>query len=154
MTNIDINAVRAELAQALSKKFDDSTGVAIYGAGDTAERWFNSFLDEEEITPKYFIDDTPSKRGTTFLGKPIVTFEEAHALCKSFVIVPCSYDARTIEFMSKSFHENPVEKGEFCSSLDKSSSKKSNTSKISFACVQNTYSSKELQNSPFSTGFS
>lgn len=118
MTNIDINAVRAELAQALSKKFDDSTGVAIYGAGDTAERWFNSFLDEEEITPKYFIDDTPSKRGTTFLGKPIVTFEEAHTLCKSFVIVLCSYDARTIEFMSKSFHENPVEKGEFCSSFD------------------------------------
>lgn len=118
MTNFDVNAVRAELVQALRKKFDDSTGVAVYGAGDTAERWFNSFLDEEEIAPKYFIDDTPSKKGTTLAGKPIITFEEAHALCKSFVIVPCSYDSHTVELMSKSFHENPIEKSEFCNSFD------------------------------------
>lgn len=118
MSNTDVKAIREELTQALSRKFDDSVGVAVYGAGDTAERWFNSFLDGETIAPKYFIDDTPSKRGKTFWGKPIITFEEAHTLCKSFVIIPCSYVQHTRDFMAKSFREYPIEGAIFCDSFD------------------------------------
>ena len=119
MNVIDTKAIREELAQALSRTFDSSVGVAVYGTGDTAERWFNSFLDEETIAPKFFIDDTPSKRGKTFWGKPIITFEEAHTLCKSFVIIPCSYVQHTRELMEKSFREHPIEGATFCDCFDK-----------------------------------
>lgn len=66
MYQTDTKALREELAQALRRKFDDSHGIAVYGAGDTAERWFASFL-EGDVVPTCFIDDTPGKAGTLFL---------------------------------------------------------------------------------------
>lgn len=119
MNSFDITAIREDLAQALSKTFDDSRGVAAYGAGDTAERWFASFLDgEESDLPDYFIDDTPGKKGTDLFGRPIISFKDAHDLCKSFLIIPCSIVPRTREIMENSLRENPIENAIFCPSFD------------------------------------
>lgn len=65
MYQTDTKALREELAQALRRKFDDSHGIAVYGAGDTAERWFASFL-EGDVVPTCFIDDTPARQEPFF----------------------------------------------------------------------------------------
>ena len=117
MSNVDVKAIREELAQALSRKFDDSKGIALYGAGDTAERWFASFL-EGDIVPTCFIDDTPGKQGGTLCGRPIVSFEEAHALCKHFLMIPCSIIPQTRNIMERSLRDNPIEGAQICSVFD------------------------------------
>ena len=108
MNQIDIKALREELAQALSRKFDDSRGVAVYGAGDTAEHWFASFL-EGDVIPTYFIDDTPGKAGTLFLGIPVISLEEAREKCKCFAILLCSIVPETRKKMAASLKKYPVE---------------------------------------------
>lgn len=107
MNSIDVKAVREELAQALSRKFDDSHGIALYGAGDTAERWFAPFL-EGEVVPDCFIDDTPGKAGTLFFGKPVITLEEARVKCESFVILLASIVPETREKMADSLKKRPI----------------------------------------------
>lgn len=119
MNSIDVKKIREKLAQALSRKFDSSKGIAVYGAGDTAERWFASFLEGDgDIVPDYFIDDTPGKQGGFLCGKPIISFEEAHALCKSFLIFPCSIVPETRRIMEKSLQDDPIEGAEFCPVFD------------------------------------
>lgn len=113
MHNIDINTVREELVQALSKEFDDSKGIAVYGAGDTAERWFAPFL-EGDVVPDYYIDDTPGKAGTLLYGKPVISFEEAHSKCKSFLILLASIVPRTREIMADALRQYPIEGAEVC----------------------------------------
>jgi len=114
MDNIDVKAIREELAKALSRTFDDSKGLAVYGAGDTAERWFAPFL-EGDIVPDYFIDDTPGKNGTFLYNKPIISFEEAHTKCKSFLIIPCSIIKKTCGIMLDSLQKHPIEAAKVCS---------------------------------------
>ncbi len=119
INSLDMQAIRQELVQALGRALGGGKGVAVYGAGDTAERWFASFLDDEESDlPDYFIDDTPGKKGTSLFGRPIISFEDAHTLCKSFLIVPCSYVPRTIDIMEASFRKDPIEEAVFCRSFD------------------------------------
>lgn len=117
MNKIDIKAIREELARALSKKFDDSKGLAVYGAGDTAERWFALFLEGDAI-PSCFIDDTPGKAGAFFLGKPVISLEEARKKCESFLIIPCSIVPRTREIMEESLRRNPIKNAKFCASFE------------------------------------
>lgn len=113
MNPIDTKAVREELAQALSRKFDDSVGVAVYGAGDTAERWFAPFL-EGDVVPDCFIDDTPGKAGTLLYNKPVIGFEEAHEKCKSFLILLGSIVPGTREIMADSLRKHPIEGADVC----------------------------------------
>lgn len=117
MSNVDVKAIREELVQALSRKFDDSKGIAVYGAGDTAERWFAPFL-EGDVAPTCFIDDTPGKRGTFLYGKPIVSFEEAHSKCKSFLILLASIVPGTREIMVDSLRKHPIEGVEVCTNWE------------------------------------
>lgn len=113
MNNIDIKTIREELVQALSKEFDDSKGLAVYGAGDTAERWFATFL-EGDVVPDCFIDDTPGKAGTFLYGKPVIDFKEAHTKCKSFLILLASIVPKTRKIMTESLQKNPIEGAEIC----------------------------------------
>lgn len=117
MNPIDTKAVREELAQALSRKFDDSVGVAVYGAGDTAERWFAPFL-EGDVMPDCFIDDTPGKAGTLLYGKPVISFEEAHEECKSFLILLGSMVPRSKDIMADSLRKDPIEGACVCREWD------------------------------------
>lgn len=113
MNNIDVKTTREELAQALSRTFDDSKGIAVYGAGDTAERWFAPFL-EGEITPACFIDDTPGKAGTSLYNIPIIDSEEAHDVCRYFLILLCSIVPKTQELMADSLQKYPIEGAVVC----------------------------------------
>lgn len=113
MNDIDVKAIREKLVQALCRKFDDSNGIAVYGAGDTAERWFAPFL-EGDVVPDYFIDDTPGKAGTFLYGKPVISFEEAHTKCKSFLILLASIVPKTREIMMGSLQKNLIEGAEIC----------------------------------------
>ncbi|MEY8388157.1 FkbM family methyltransferase [Oscillospiraceae bacterium 38-13] len=113
MYQTDTKALREELAQALRRKFDDSHGIAVYGAGDTAEHWFASFL-EGDVVPTCFIDDTPGKAGTLFCGKPVITLKEAQETCKSFLILLCSFLPETREKMAASLEKSPIENAEIC----------------------------------------
>lgn len=123
MNDINLKAVREELARALSQRFDDSQGIAVYGAGDVAGRSTAPAVDKDEkfgekIEIKYFIDDTPAKYGTVFQGKPVINFQEAHSLCKSFLILPCSFVPETLKIMEQSLRADPIEGAKFCSSFD------------------------------------
>lgn len=113
MNQIDIKAVREELVQGLSRKFDDDVGIAVYGAGDTAERWFADFL-EGTVKPDCFIDDTPGKQGTVLYGKPVISFEQAHSKCRSFLILLASIVPKTREIMVDSLWKDPIEGAEVC----------------------------------------
>ncbi len=110
---MDIGAIRNELAQALSQKFDDTKGIAVYGAGDTAERWFTPVL-EGDVIPDCFIDDTPGKAGTLFYGKPVISLEEARETCKGFLILLASIVPKTREIMAESLRKEPIEGAEVC----------------------------------------
>lgn len=118
MNDIDVKVVREELVQALDQKFDDSNGIAVYGAGDTAERWLAPFL-EGDVIPDCFIDDTPGKAGTFLYGKPVISFEEAHTKCKSFLILLASIVPKTREIMTESLQKNPIEGAEICQEWEK-----------------------------------
>ena len=51
--------------------------VAVFGAGNTSVL-YSKLFDYEQVTPphqKYFIDNSPSKQGTSFLGKEVVSLE-------------------------------------------------------------------------------
>ena len=113
MNDVDVKAIREKLVQALCRKFDDSNGIAVYGAGDTAERWFAPFL-EGDVVPDCFIDDTPGKVGTFLYDKPVISFEEAHTKCKSFLILLASIVPKTREIMTKSLQKDPIEGAELC----------------------------------------
>ena len=114
---MDIIAIREELAQALRWRFDGIKGVAVYGAGDTAERWLAPFGDGN-LLPDYFIDDTPGKSGTFLYNRPVISFEEAHTLCKSFLILPCSILPSTRKAMEKSLLEVPIDGARYCAVFD------------------------------------
>lgn len=114
MNNIDINTVREKLVQALSKVFDDNKGLAIYGAGDTAERTILPFMESEGVFPDYFIDDTPSKQGTSFHGIPVINFEQAHEVCKSFLVALCSAIPERRDVMRQTLERKPIEGASVC----------------------------------------
>ncbi len=113
MGNVNVKTVRAELVQVLSKKINDSKGIAVYGAGDTAERWFAPFL-EGDVAPSCFIDDTPGKAGTLLYGKPVITFKEAHVRCESFLILLASIIPKTRRIMADSLQKNPIKGSGVC----------------------------------------
>ena len=48
MSNFDVKAIREELENALSRKFDTSRGIAVYGAGDTSTRYSDIFAKETQ----------------------------------------------------------------------------------------------------------
>jgi len=109
MDNMDIKAVREELVQALSRTFDDRKGLAVYGAGDTAERIVVPFMKEMEQAGgkiQFFIDDTPSKEGTIFYGKPVISLAEAQNRGKSLPILICSAMPRSRKIMENSLREH------------------------------------------------
>ncbi|MEY8388156.1 FkbM family methyltransferase [Oscillospiraceae bacterium 38-13] len=120
MKDMNTKILREELAQALSRKFDDSRKIAVYGAGNSAERWFSADVEENGCWGDIvcFIDDTPSKQGTYFHGKPIVNAKEAHELCKGFIILICSDVTRTRRIIGESLRRNPIEGAENFTSLD------------------------------------
>lgn len=68
MDQIDTTAIREELRCGLqSFEFGSKRNIEIFGAGDSAERWLAGWdLQNMESVGavEYFIDDTPSKRGT------------------------------------------------------------------------------------------
>lgn len=113
MSNIDIKSVREELVQALSRKFDDSKKIAVYGAGDTAERWFAPFV-RGDVVPNCFIDDTPGKAGTFLYEKPVISLEEAHVECKGALILLASIVQKTRETMADTLRKDPIEDAEVC----------------------------------------
>ncbi len=51
-------------------------------------------------------------------GKPIISFEEAHTLCKYFLIIPCSIVPETRKIMEKSLRDDPIEGAQICSLFD------------------------------------
>lgn len=60
MDEFDLKTIREELVQALNRKFDDSLGIAVYGAGDVAGRSTAPAIDSskefgEKIEIQYFI---------------------------------------------------------------------------------------------------
>ncbi|MCI9655123.1 MAG: hypothetical protein HFF45_03760 [Lawsonibacter sp.] len=68
MDQIDTAAIREELRRGLqSVELGNRRNIAVFGAGDSAERWLagRDLQDMEAVgAVEYFIDDTPSKRGT------------------------------------------------------------------------------------------
>lgn len=116
MKNINVKAFREELAQVLSRKFDDSHGVAIYGAGDTAERIVVPFMEEIEVSRnliRFFIDDTPSKQGTFFHGKPVITLEKARTVCKGLPVLICSAVPQSRDIMERTLRSHLIEGSEY-----------------------------------------
>lgn len=108
---MNIKEIRDELAQALSRTFEDSR-IAIYGAGDTAQRIVVPFLEEIEQNGRMiqcFIDDTPSKQGTFFYGKPVISLAEAQEKCKSLPVLICSAMPRSRKLMERALQEHPIE---------------------------------------------
>ena len=112
MNGLDKNVIREELARALSRTFDDNKKIAVYGAGDTAERAVVPLMEEEGFSPEYFIDDTPSKQGKLFHGIPIISFKEAHTRCRSFLILICSVIPGTRSIMKNALNADPIENTE------------------------------------------
>ena len=66
------------------------------------------------INPAYFIDDTPEKQGTTFLGRPVINYEEAHELCKGYVILVCSGSPQARKIIFDGLRNDGVEDADFC----------------------------------------
>lgn len=120
MSPIDTKAVREELAQALSRKFDPSRKIAVYGAGNSSERnvWALTEEGNSGFAPEYYIDDTPEKHNTLFYGKRVINFEEAHSLCRGFLILICSDVARTRGIIADALRQNPIEGAEDFTTLD------------------------------------
>jgi len=109
------DATRERLTRALSRSFDLSGDIAIYGAGVTMERVATQLLEPLWGGIKRFIDDTPSKHGTMFLGKPVINFEEAHERCKSAFILLSPGDPESCGVMKRSLEEAPIEDALVCS---------------------------------------
>lgn len=111
MNPIDTKAVREKLAQALSRKFDPSRKISVYGAGNFSERNVCALTEEGNsgFAPEHYIDDTPEKHNTLFYGKRDINFEEAHSLCKGFLILICSDVTRTRHIMASSLRKDPLE---------------------------------------------
>lgn len=121
MNNLDIETVREELVQALSRTFDDKRKIAVYGAGNSSERNVWALTEEMEdgaFEPEYYIDDTPEKHNTQFYGKRVINFEEAHSLCKGFLILICSDVTRTRSIIADSLRRDPIEGAEDFTTLD------------------------------------
>lgn len=121
MNNRDIETVREELVQALSRTFDDNRKIAVYGAGNSSERnvWaLTEDMEDGAFEPEYYIDDTPEKHNTKFYGKRVINFEEAHSLCKGFLILICSDVTRTRSIIAGSLRQNPIEGAEDFTTLD------------------------------------
>lgn len=113
MDAIDTEAIRAELAGALSHKFDLNRAVAVFGAGDSAERCFANPVHKEGNI-RYFIDDTPEKRGAAFMGWPVITTEQARELCRDFLILICSDSPKNSRTMYQVLCEHPIDGADVC----------------------------------------
>lgn len=121
MSDLDIEVVREKLVQALSRTFDDNRKIAVYGAGNSSERniWaLTERVEDGDFEPEYYIDDTPEKHNTRFYGKRVINFEEAHSLCKGFLILICSDVTRTRSIIADSLRHNPIEGTEDFATLD------------------------------------
>lgn len=99
---------REILEKALSREFSEDRKIAVYGAGDSSLRAIPCFeMMGDDLV--YFIDDTPSKYGTLFFGKRVISFEEAHELCKSFIVLVCSLSKKTEDTLFNLLYTNPIE---------------------------------------------
>lgn len=109
MSSYDVEAIREQLSQALSRKFDSGRKVAIYGAGGASALAGPSFeeIGYEEI--EYFIDDTPDKAGTLFHGKPVITLSEAHKKCNSQLILVSCHTQRARRIMIGSLNSDLID---------------------------------------------
>jgi len=101
---------------ALSRKFDGSREIAVYGAGGAAITAGGACFAPHAtgVHQKYFIDDTPSKHGSIFYGSPILNFEEAHTSCKGFQILLCCMSSHVRNTILRSLRESPIEGAEVC----------------------------------------
>lgn len=110
MNIYNVNAIREQLAQALSRKFDNDRRVSVYGAGGASALAGSSF--EEIGAIEYFIDDTPGKAGTLFHGRPVITFSEAHEKCRSHLILVSCHTQQARRIMMTSLKEYPIDLAE------------------------------------------
>ena len=121
MEQLDMQELRAKLVQALSRKFNNRRKIAIYGAGNSSERnvWaLTEEVEDNDFEPEYYIDDTPEKHDTYFYGKRVINFEEAHSLCKGYLILICSDVTCTRNAIADSLRRNPIEGTEDFTTLD------------------------------------
>lgn len=121
MEHLDLQAVRAELTRALGRQFDENRKIAVYGAGNSSERnvWaLTEGVEDSDFEPEYYIDDTPEKHNAQFYGKRVINFEEAHSLCKGFLILICSDVTYTRNSIADSLRRNPIEGAEDFTTLD------------------------------------
>lgn len=114
MDNSDIQRIRQDLENALSRSFDNRRGIAIYGAGNASVLAHACFEFIEAVFAssggiKYFIDDTPSKYGTSFYGKSVINFEDAHKMCKSSLILINGFLQPTRLTMLESLKADPID---------------------------------------------
>jgi len=112
MSNIDVKGIRNVLAETIR----DSTGegaekIAIYGLGgvlgelgwETGKSW--GTLPE----PEYFITKDDIAEGKTIINKPVITFEEAHELCKKYLIVVYGTSLENQTALLEAIQNDPIE---------------------------------------------
>lgn len=109
MSSFDVNAIREQLVQALSREFDCTRNVSIYGAGGASALAGPSFEEIGVDKIKYFIDDTPGKAGTLFHDKPVISLAEAHEKCKSHLILVSCHTQQARRIMLGSLEEDPID---------------------------------------------
>jgi len=106
MRQFDVNAIREELVQALSRKFDRKKPVAIYGAGGASILAKPCFDQMENI--EYFIDDTPGKAGTLFFDRPVISLSEALEKSKSHLILVSCHVQKSRRIMLNKLYEHQI----------------------------------------------
>lgn len=110
------DTTRERLTQALDRNVDLplDRDIAIYGAGLSSRLSVPELPESFSGRVKYFIDDTPSKQGTMLLGKPVISFEEAHERCKAYYILLGVGDSESCGIMRRSLEKSPIENASFC----------------------------------------
>jgi len=114
MTSFNAEKTREELLSALSA-YDPFSNMemAIYGTEDMSE-WalLGGVADPESgnyvLKPSYFITDDSAKAGDSFLGKPVISLEEAHDRCQSMLILVYSKSEQLRNKRIGDLKRNPI----------------------------------------------
>ena len=109
MSTFDVKSIREQLVNALSREFDYTRKVSIYGAGSASAFAGPCFQETGEIT--YFVDET--RGGGLFYGKPVITLSEAQEKCKSHLILVSCVVQRSRRIMLEKLKESQIEDMQF-----------------------------------------
>lgn len=114
MGTFNVKSIREQLASALSREFDCTRKVSIYGAGSASAFAGPCFEETGEIA--CFIDETLTLGGggaPFFYGRPVITLSEAKEKCRSHLILVSCVVQRSRRIMLEKLQNSQIEDMQF-----------------------------------------